>query len=124
MSDFTFYVLEDLLFYNISRSKELTPDEKDNLIRKVYKGTISVDDILYFGKQPTEPIEEQYLPDNLVCYNNQNSYSDDEDDDYHRRQEEEERRLRDEEYERLDDEINLLNEVMIIELSTNNSYWD
>lgn len=91
-----FYVLADLLSYNIRRSKEITECEKEKLLLQVERGTISIENITRFGNQPTEPIESEYLSYNYSCYYDDNC-EDDYEDDYER---EEERREEEKEQER------------------------
>lgn len=61
MEDKKFYVLADLLSYNIRRSEELDQSEKDRLLKKVTNGSISIKDIGKYGTEPTGPIKEDYL---------------------------------------------------------------
>ncbi|MCR8747256.1 hypothetical protein [Romboutsia lituseburensis] len=105
MANTIFYVLADLLSYNIRRDKELNQSEKERLIKKVENGTISIKDIGRFGQQPTEPIDEQYLPLNIYIDYDYDYYDDDiRRDEEEQRIREEEQRIRDEEYYEREDE--------------------
>ena len=105
MSVHKFYVLADAIAYNVKSDKLLSQNEKEYLLKKLEKGTISTKDIIKYGKDPEEPIEEQYLTKKIQEHYYDNG---DDDDDYDRMQEEqrqeEEAKQKDKEYwEELDE---------------------
>lgn len=110
MENFKFYVLNDLLTYNIKCSEEIDLAEKERLLKRVERGTISVKEIIKYGQEPSRPLKVENIPRKLLGkYKNDyedredefykqsdyNNYDEDEDeddkDDDRRREEEQER---------------------------------